>query len=257
MPELSLSDAINPACPWSGKPIRADSLTLYREALVGFCNPGCRDKFEAATTLFDGALAERRAGPTLRQLAGLAPSPARLGEATLVVIDAQEDYRTGALPLEGIEAALVRLAALLDRARTLGTPIVHVLHRGTPGGLFDPAGPGGAPCGLAVPRSGEAIVEKGSPNAFARTGLQEHLVGAGRHKLLLAGFMTHMCVSSTARAAIDLGHRVTIVADATATRALPDPLAAGLVPARQVQRTALAELADRFADVATSDLIGD
>jgi hypothetical protein len=46
-PSLRIEDAINTACPWSGKPIRDDSLTTYRGAVVGFCNPGCRDKFAA------------------------------------------------------------------------------------------------------------------------------------------------------------------------------------------------------------------
>lgn len=56
---LSLADAVNTACPWSGDPVRADSLTLYKGQVVGFCNPGCRDKFETATRLFDSALAKR------------------------------------------------------------------------------------------------------------------------------------------------------------------------------------------------------
>ena len=51
------ADAINGICPWSGKPVRADSLTLYRGHVVGFCNPGCRDKFDAATEMFDGRIA--------------------------------------------------------------------------------------------------------------------------------------------------------------------------------------------------------
>ena len=59
MPELRLADAINETCPWSGKPVAADSLTLYRGAVVGFCNTGCRDKFEAATTMFEAALTAR------------------------------------------------------------------------------------------------------------------------------------------------------------------------------------------------------
>jgi hypothetical protein len=56
---LKIEDAVNDACPWSGRPIAADSLTLYRGAVVGFCNPGCRDKFEAAVKHFEAALAER------------------------------------------------------------------------------------------------------------------------------------------------------------------------------------------------------
>jgi hypothetical protein len=56
---LNIEDAVNETCPWSGKPIAADSLTTYRDAVVGFCNPGCRDKFEAAVKHFETAIADR------------------------------------------------------------------------------------------------------------------------------------------------------------------------------------------------------
>jgi hypothetical protein len=58
---LRLEDAINETCPWSGKPIAADALTLYQGAVVGFCDPGCRDQFEAAVRHFEAALQTRRA----------------------------------------------------------------------------------------------------------------------------------------------------------------------------------------------------
>ena len=58
---LNIEDAVNETCPWSGKPIAADSLTLYRGAVVGFCNPGCRDKFAAAVAHFDRAIEEAEA----------------------------------------------------------------------------------------------------------------------------------------------------------------------------------------------------
>lgn len=53
---LDLADCVNQTCPWSGKPVSGDSLMIYRGAVVGFCNPGCRDKFEAAAKHFDTAL---------------------------------------------------------------------------------------------------------------------------------------------------------------------------------------------------------
>ena len=58
--DLRLEDAVNENCPWSGDPIAADSLALYKGQVVGFCNSGCRDKFEKATTAFDLALAVRQ-----------------------------------------------------------------------------------------------------------------------------------------------------------------------------------------------------
>jgi len=53
---LSLEDCVNETCPWSGKPVSADSLMLYKGKVVGFCNTGCRDKFEAASDAFDAAI---------------------------------------------------------------------------------------------------------------------------------------------------------------------------------------------------------
>lgn len=58
-PPLDIADCVNTTCPWSGKPVSAEALTLYRGQVVGFCNSGCRDKFEAATSLFDRTLAEK------------------------------------------------------------------------------------------------------------------------------------------------------------------------------------------------------
>jgi hypothetical protein len=53
MANLRLEDCVNTHCPWSGDPVSADSLTLYKGKVVGFCNTGCRDKFDAATRAFD------------------------------------------------------------------------------------------------------------------------------------------------------------------------------------------------------------
>ena len=57
---LRVADAIDEACPWSGKPIAADSLTLHNGAVAGFGNPGCRDTFERAVQSFEVALQARR-----------------------------------------------------------------------------------------------------------------------------------------------------------------------------------------------------
>jgi len=61
--DLKIEDAVNETCPWSGKPIATDSLTLYKGAVVGFCNPGCRDKFEKAVGHFEQALRDKPAMP--------------------------------------------------------------------------------------------------------------------------------------------------------------------------------------------------
>ncbi len=192
---------------------------------------------------------------TLLQMAGAPLDPARLSRAALVVIDAQGEYQDGDLPLDGIESALACIEDLLARARDAGATIVHVAHRGALGRMFDRQAPRGEFLRQSAPKTGEAVVEKSLPNAFAGTDLHARLSAAGSKELILAGFMTHMCVSSTARAALDLGYRVTIASDACATRALPDPMGGAALPAAQVHATALAELADRFAIVVPSSQI--
>ena len=57
---LRLEDCVNDVCPWSGKPVSPDSLTFYGGKVVGFCNPGCRDKFDSATKAFDAAIEGRK-----------------------------------------------------------------------------------------------------------------------------------------------------------------------------------------------------
>ncbi|MCQ4159610.1 isochorismatase family protein [Roseomonas sp. GC11] len=239
---------INATCPWSGKPTTPDSVTLWQGWPVGFCNPGCRDKFAAAQAHFTAALPQPR---RLRPAAPPAALAAALAEAALVVIDAQGEYGpAGALPLEGLDSALAALARLLEAARAAGAPVLHVAHRGAPGGLFDRAAPGGAFLPVASPAPGEAVVEKTLPDAFAGTPLAEALAATGRRAVLLAGFMTHNCIAATAHAALSRGLAVSIAADATATRALPGAAGAPAISAAALQAATLAGLADRVALVA-------
>jgi nicotinamidase-related amidase len=186
---------------------------------------------------------------TLLELAGADLTPATVHDAPLVLIDYQIEYVEGPLGLPGAAGAIERAARLLEAARAARSLVVHVAHKGRPGGLFDRDAERGQIVAAVAPRVGETVIEKGLPNAFAGTNLDAVLGGAARKNIIIAGFMTHMCVSSTARAALDLGYRVTIDAGACAARDLPDG-AGGRIGADVVHKVALAELADRFAIIA-------
>jgi nicotinamidase-related amidase len=191
--------------------------------------------------------APKTAPKTLLELAGVVPAPLALANCAIVVIDAQREYVDGALPLAGIAAALDEIEQLLARARAARTPILHVVHNGA--GLFAPGSSGAAIAAAADPAPGEPVLIKKLPNAFASTDLADRLSALKRGTVVLVGFMTHMCVEATARASIDFGFKAAVVASATATRDLRDPLSGATLPAAEVQRHALAALADRFATI--------
>ena len=185
---------------------------------------------------------------TLRAMAGLPLAPVSLADSALILIDCQNTYTWGVMELEGVQAALDEVAVLLDRARTAGIPVIHIQHDDGPGSLYDIDGESGSIVAQVAPRTGESVVVKNYPNAFVQTDLDAQLKSIDASNLVLAGFMTHMCVNSTARGAFNLGYAPTVVAGATATRALPgvdgDP-----VPAAALQTASLAGLADLFAVV--------
>lgn len=186
--------------------------------------------------------------PTLRELAGLPAGPARLADSALVLIDCQNTYTYGTMELEGVQAALDEAAGLLERARTAGIPVIHIQHSDGSGSLYDIDGESGAIVASVAPREGEPVVVKQFPNSFVQTELDERLKAVNASNLVLVGFMTHMCVNSTARGAFNLGYAPTVVAAATATRALPGPDGAP-VPAAGLQAASLAALSDLFAVV--------
>lgn len=185
------------------------------------------------------------------------PAPS-LREAVVIIIDAQREYTEGKLRLAGVEAALRQTGRLLARARAAGVPIIHIQQVSAPGRpVFDPSGPFVDFAPEAKPLPGELVITKKLPNGFAGTTLDAELNRLGRKELILSGYMTHMCISATARSALDHGYHATVIADACATRDLPGSDGT-TVPATDIHRIALVELADRFATlVPTLDSIPD
>ncbi|MFK7966260.1 MAG: cysteine hydrolase family protein [Burkholderiaceae bacterium] len=186
---------------------------------------------------------------TLLSLAGKSEQPATFGNASILVIDAQNEYRSGRLMLDGVEPALQQISGLLNLARAAASPVIHIRHAGAPGGAFDLSHERGQIAEAVKPVDDELIIDKSLPNAFAGTDLHSRLSDIGRQQLIVIGFMTHMCVSSTVRAALDLGYKSTVVASATATRALPGGACSQVVSAPMLQQATLAALGDRFATV--------
>lgn len=149
------------------------------------------------------------------------------------------------MELDGWQESLDAAARLLARAREAGTTVVHVINDGGEGTPYDIRAEIGRIHPAVAPADGETVVVKKAPDSFHGTDLGDHVPEGG--DVLIAGWMTHMCVAFTAQGAFLRGNRPTVVADACATRSLP--VAGTDLDARQVHLGALATIGDLYGVV--------
>ncbi|MGG7575638.1 isochorismatase family protein [Streptomyces sirii] len=187
---------------------------------------------------------------TLRELNGFDQTPASLSDATLLLIDYQNTYTRGVMELAGWQSALDSAAALLARARRAGAEVIHVINDGGEGTPYDVQAEIGRIHTRVAPIEGESVVVKTVPDAFVGTDLGDHLDAAGKKDVIIAGFMTHMCVTFTAAGAFLRGNRPTVIADACATRPLKTAVAD--LSAEQLHHSALATIDDLYGVVVPS-----
>lgn len=168
--------------------------------------------------------------------------------AALVVVDVQNEYVTGGLPIAHppVEDALVRIGEAMDAAAAHGLPVVLVRHTepDPSGGLFVAGTPAWELHDAVAGRPHDVVVDKTLPGSFTGTPLESWLAEREVDEVVLVGWMTHMCIDTTARQAMHLGLDVTVLEDATGTIDVSDDL-----PAALVHRVELGVLGDGFASV--------
>lgn len=186
------------------------------------------------------------------EMVGKPPATASVHDSTLVIVDAQNEYAEGRFKTVGVEASRKAIHELVEAYRAAAataTPakpasIVHVIHHTPDDSLFFVTGTTlGDEFAELTPLPGEIVVHKRLPGSFSETDLHSQLQALGHKKLVIVGYMTHLCVSMTARQALELGYTILIAADAVGTRDIPG------LPAAELNRVALAELADSTATI--------
>lgn len=157
----------------------------------------------------------------------------------LLVIDVQNEYFTGALPITHPAGHLERILEAMDSAAGQKVPVVVVQHhfedpekpffqKGTPGWELHPE---------VARRPHDLLLEKTMPGSFTGTQLEAWLRERDIDTVTIAGYMTHMCCDTTAREAVHRGFTVEFLNDATGT--LPLSNSAGEVTAEELQRSIL------------------
>jgi nicotinamidase-related amidase len=167
----------------------------------------------------------------------------------LIVVDIQNDYFLGgAMVLVGSEEAATVAAAIKSDFKAKNLPVIMVQHIATkPGATFFLPGTNGVEIHESVALDADDIhVIKHFPNSFRETNLLEKLHELQVSELTIIGMMTHMCIDTTVRAANDLGFKVTVYANACATR---DLTYERTVAAADVHAAYLAALDGSFAEV--------
>ena len=161
--------------------------------------------------------------------------------SALLIIDMQNDFCTAGFGAEQLgrdisaaRAAIPRIRALRETARSAGVLVVHVAFSTLPAHASDSGAwlaqrrrstasgdslciagtPGFAFIDELTPEGDELVIEKHRYSAFTGTSLDMKLRANRIESLVITGVSTNACVESTARAACELDYYLCVPPDA-------------------------------------------
>jgi nicotinamidase-related amidase len=171
----------------------------------------------------------------------------------LLVIDVQNEYFTGKLPVTYPAGSLDNILKAMDWAHDGRVPVVVIQHtnlapeavtfrKGTPAWqLHDEI----------RRRHVDLIMEKNLPGSFTETNLGQWLEDHAVSTVTIAGYMTQICCDTTARQAYHRRYAVNFLSDATGTLDITN--SAGSITAAELHGAILITQQQKFARVMTTD----
>lgn len=167
----------------------------------------------------------------------------------LLVIDVQNEYFIGKLPVTYPHGSFENILKVMDEATKRGIPVIVIQHtakaansltfqRGTHAWELHPEV-------ARLPH--DLYIEKHLPGSFTGTNLEPWLRERNIDTLVISGYMTQMCCDTTARQAFHLGFAVEFLSDATGTLSISN--AAGSVKDEELHRAILVAQQARFSKV--------
>jgi nicotinamidase-related amidase len=172
----------------------------------------------------------------------------------LIVIDVQNEYVTGDLPIEypPVEASLANIGRAIDAAHAQSVPVIVVQHLSPPSSpLFARGSHGAALHPVVASRAYDHFIEKALPSSFAGTDLADWLAAHEIDTLSVVGYMTQNCNVATVLHALHAGMKVEYLTDATG--AVPYENEVGYASAEEIHRTFTVVMQARFAAVVSTD----
>ena len=167
----------------------------------------------------------------------------------LLVIDVQNEYFSGKLPITYPVKSLENVLRAMDAAQSHGARVVVVQH-GAPqpdSAVFRKASKEWELHREVAARPRDVLIHKSLPGSFTGTDLEGWLRDNAIQMVTIVGYMTHMCCDTTTRQAMHLGLGVEFLSDATGTLAIKND--AGEVSAEELHRAILVTQQMRFSQV--------
>ena len=177
-----------------------------------------------------------------------------MASRALVVVDVQNEYVTGQMPITypNVYESLANVGRAMDAAAAHHLPIAVIQHRaGVDSPIFAADSDGYQLCDVVAERPFDLRLDKEMPSSFTGTGLEAWLRAHDVDTIVVVGFMTQLCVESTARDAVHRGFDVEVLEDATGTLDLANQ--AGRRSAKDIHETVCVVLQSEFAAVTTTD----
>ena len=170
----------------------------------------------------------------------------------LLIIDVQNEYFSGALPVSYPMKSFSNILTAMDAANKQEIPVILVKHTNPEDAPTFAEGSEGWKLHSDVKSRGhERIIEKSLPGSFTGTNLEAWLRANNIDTVVVTGYMTQMCCDTTARQAMHLGFDVEFLSDATGTLSISNY--AGEVSDEDLHKAILVTQAMRFSRVLTTE----
>lgn len=172
----------------------------------------------------------------------------------LIVIDVQNEYFTGNMPIEypPVETSLPNILSAIKTAQGSGVPVIVVQHDAPEASPVFAKGSNGWQLHPAISDvAADHRINKNMADVFAQTDLKEWLTANNIDTLSITGYMTHNCNAATVYHAAHEGYKVEFLSDATG--ALPYENAGGKASAEEIHRVFSTVFHSNFAAVVTTE----